>query len=143
MITQRGQHDNEQYSRKSSLRIFGIPKEQGESCVTKVNNLLFDTMKLRGQIPTKIVEVAHRVGPRNQQGPRGMIVRLTRCEAKDTIIRSRKVLKGSRKVLKGSRIVVRKELTTANYEWLQSLKMHHGVRDAWSWNTKLFAKGKH
>ena len=54
--------DAEQYSRRSSLRIYGIPlsaKETSADCLTKVKGL-FD--KLSVKVPEECIDRAHRIG---------------------------------------------------------------------------------
>ena len=69
-------NDNEQYSRRYNVRIFGCVEEEGETCSEKVVNLCRDKLELDDFTVDKI-DRCHRVGKLRSGGkPRAIIVRL-------------------------------------------------------------------
>ena len=101
-VLERKIDDNEQYSRRSCLRINGIPlpengKETGDVCLDKVRTVLKD---LPGNIPDCMFDRAHRVGKTktDDQGnvSQQMIVKMCSWKARTLIYRNRKVLKNHR-----------------------------------------------
>ena len=91
--------DQEQYSRRSSLRIFGIPlppqgHESVETCKEKVQKV-FDEMKV--QVPKEAIDRVHRIGRwgQNQNGTplQAMIVKFKSWTHKLSVYRARKNFK--------------------------------------------------
>ena len=69
-------NDLEQYTRKSSVRIFGLEDEKNEEIaitIAKVNNLLND--KLHMDTKESDINIAHRLGPYTNKQCRPIIVR--------------------------------------------------------------------
>ena len=88
-------NDNEQYSRRYNVRIFGCVEEEGESCSQKVTNLCRDKLELTDFTVDKI-DRCHRVGKLRTGGkPRAIIVRLKSYEAKRLLMHVKKKLKGT------------------------------------------------
>ena len=103
VLLERKIDDNEQYSRRTSLRINGIPlpengvKEPGDDCLEKVKNVLKD---LPEGIPECMFDRAHRVGKKKTDAEgnvsQQMLVRMCSWKARTVIYRNRKVLKNHR-----------------------------------------------
>ena len=123
-------NDNEQYSRRSCLRIMGIPlpkseKESSQDCAKKVMDVF---MELELNISEDDIDRAHRVGKRvrDEDGMEAqtMIVKLNAWKHKVAVYRSRKKLQNQRilvdltlrraKVLKLARTLVK---SNANFEF--------------------------
>ena len=69
--------DNEQYSRRNNIRIFGIPEVQGEDCYEIILNLCQG--KLNIVCTREELDRVHRVGKQNtagEAGPRAIIAKL-------------------------------------------------------------------
>ena len=124
-------NDIQQYSRKSHVRVFGMPEEQNENCQVKVTDLI--NSKLNYSIDDNTVEVAHRVGKVGEK-PRAILVRFHRRDIKYSVMKARKMLRGSG-------ISISEDLTKTNLNLVKESKQHPRIEDAWGWNGKVFAKG--
>ena len=91
--------DQEQYSRRYSLRIFGIPlspqgHESVEICKEKVQKV-FDEMKV--EIPKEVIDRVHRIGRRGQDQngtpQQATIVKFKSWNDRLSVYRARKKLK--------------------------------------------------
>ena len=126
---------NEQYSRKSNIRIFGIPSSTDssqENCKTIVSDLC--KSKLGIHIDEGDIDGAHRVG-RVRQGSQPIIVRFFARDSKKAVL-------ANRHKLKGSKIVVYDDLTLKNSKLLNRVKNHPQIESAWVINGKIKAKTK-
>ena len=95
-------NDLEQYTRKSSVRIFGLEDEKNEEIaitIAKVNNLLND--KLHMDTKESDINIAHRLGPYTNKKCRPVIVRFMSRQHKIETIKRRKALAKSRYVIRG------------------------------------------
>lgn len=131
-------NDNAQYTRKNTVRIFGLEQTdfKNENIYERIQKLFSEKLKL-----TNIdVEVAHRVGPVNHEGgtinkTRPVICKLLRRTDKMKVI-------SVRRQLKGQGVSISDELTKYNFELLKKLQEHKLIQQAWSYNGKIFAKNK-
>ena len=89
--------DAEQYSRRSSLRIYGIPlsaKETSVDCLTKVKELF---NKLSVKVPEECIDGAHRIGQIKKNSgcknpEQAVIVKFNSWEKRVAVYRARKEL---------------------------------------------------
>ncbi|KAK9732112.1 hypothetical protein QE152_g13085 [Popillia japonica] len=82
----------EQYTRRNSVRIFGIPEKNDENIQAIVLNLCKD--KLNVDLTAPSIDRVHRTGPwRTQEKKRGIILKLTNHWYKDILLRNRYKLK--------------------------------------------------
>ena len=128
-------NDNEQYSRKNHIRIFGLPENTPNTENSK--QLVLDFIKDRLKIPLTLPDIdgAHRVGIARNGKPRGMIVRFLKRADRMEVLRARKVLKGTG-------ISVAEDLTKLNVQLLNRAKNHPKIEQSYSWNNKCWAVGK-
>ncbi|KAK9751537.1 hypothetical protein QE152_g4946 [Popillia japonica] len=83
----------EQYTRRNSVRIFGIPDKYDENIQAIVLNLCKD--KLNVDLTAPRIDRVHRIGPwRTQEKKRGIILKLTNHWYKEILLRNRYKLKG-------------------------------------------------
>ena len=88
-------NDNEQYSRRYNIRVFGCNEEQGQNCSEKVVEICKNNLELN-EFTADNIDRCNRVGkPRNGGKPRAIIVRLKSYEAKRSIMQAKSKLKGS------------------------------------------------
>lgn len=130
-------NDLEQYSRRNSLRIFGLCEREEETpsrCEENVINLIKE--KLNVSVESNDIDVIHRTGRRytNQTKPRGIIVKFVQRSKKDTILHKRRQLKGTG-------ITITEDLTTANLNTLKEIRDRPNVSNAWTVNGKIFCVG--
>lgn len=124
---------NEHYSRKTSIRIFGLKENKDEECI----NLALDLFQEKLNVPLSMrdINVVHRVGARNADRPRPMLVQFMRKDDFWTVIRARKLLKGS-----GVTIV--EDMPREVYLLLNRVKNDSRITDAWTWDGKVRIKTK-
>ena len=85
----------EQYTRLTNLRFFNMAEtekwETAETSEDKVLAIIRDKLELR-HVKSKDIEIAHRIGKRNQKGARAIIVRFVSRKVKNEVFRSRKIV---------------------------------------------------
>lgn len=97
----RWANQNEQYSRKNHLRIFGLPQNKNEDPVKRVHTLVTDKLKVKLDI--KNIDAAHRIGTPKPHPtdstkpptPAPMIVRFLHRQDRSNVLLNRKKLKSS------------------------------------------------
>lgn len=124
-------NDNEQYSRRSNVRVFGIDESPDESCEGKI--LDFVKAKLDIDLREFDIDRCHRVGLKKAGKPRAIIVKLDSYKVKSRIIKSRKKLKGTA-------FLITEDLTKENYSLLRKVREAEETSSAWSVDGKIFAK---
>ena len=112
-------NDNEQYSRRNNIRIFGLHERSHENCYDVVLNLCGE---LDIDISRNELDRAHRVGrvldPNSGNAvvhPRPVIVKLISHQSKLKLMKARKNLKGKD-------IFIREDLTKANHALLMFVR---------------------
>ena len=125
-------NDLEQYSRRNSIRIFGIPESQGEDTDQAVIKAVSDN--LPGSISLADIDRSHRSGkPRaDAKKPRPILVKLTHYRKKAALMKDRRRLKGTG-------VSIQEDLTKANHQILMKLANHPKVEAAWSIDGKIMA----
>lgn len=119
----------EQYTRRNSLRIFGIPVTKDEDTNNIIIKLASD--KLEIQLSPEDIDRSHRVGKPDSDA-RAIIVKFARHDTKAKVIRARRKLAGSP-------IVIREDLTKINHNLLKAAKDNDKVNNAWSWDGRILA----
>lgn len=123
----------EQYTRRNSIRIYGIEDNISETEADTCKKVLtFMNDKLRIKLVRGDIDIAHRVGKYLEDGNRVIIVKLVQRVAKLDIIRSRRALKGSS-------YVIREDLTNLNAKLLEAVSEHNKVKSAWSDEGRIIA----
>lgn len=122
--------ENEQYSRKNNIKIYGLEEEKGEECVQKIVKLLKD--KLNIQLYISDISAAHRI-PGGKNGPRPLVVKLVHSTVKNKILIKRKLLKGSG-------IVIREDISIEYVKLMNRMENKDNVDSVWFWSGKVFVK---
>ena len=127
-------NDNEQYSRRYNVRVFGCVEEESEKCSEKLVNLCRDKLELDDFSVDKI-DRCHRVGKLRSGGkPRAIIVRLKSYEAMRSVMHAKKKLKGTP-------YFISEDLTRLNQHlYLTARKDCLNVSSVWSMDGKIFVK---
>lgn len=92
-LLKRGQDDQEQYSRRQCLRIFGVPKsakETPEDCLKTVRNLITEVGL---DIPDVTLDRAHRIGNARGDKPPAIVVKFTNFRHRTALYKKRKVIR--------------------------------------------------
>lgn len=122
-----------QYSRKDSIRIFGVSEKPQEECKAVVCNMLNEKLGIR--IGPNDIAASHRLPSRNPDKPKPIIVRLRDRALKEAIINERKRLRG-----KG--VSINEDMTVDNVKLINRAQ-NSGIFDSvWFWNGKVHAKDK-
>lgn len=129
-------NDNEQYSRRNNVRLCGLKPEASEDCRAAAVRFIKNTLHVPS-VSEADIDVAHMTAgsvqsTASQQKRPTMLVRFCRRDARDLVIRSRRILKGTH-------FAVTEDLTMLNVKTMNRLRNHEQVRSTWSWNGKIFA----
>ena len=120
---------NEQYHRRQSIRIFGVPETRQENCqqlvVDMCNNRLQKTLS-----PADLTST-HRITSSTKRQP--IIAVFATHDMKMAILKERKKLKGSNQVIS-------EDLCVELHQTLNRLNNDSRVAQAWSWDSRIFAK---
>ena len=133
-------NNNEQYSRRESVRIYGLPLPSvdisGRKPVDNCQDLMIRIAKesLGIDLSPNDVVAAHRVGKvKNNLQP--VIVKFQSRKVRDKVIMKRKLLKGSA-------VSIHEDLTKLNVSLLNRLDSSPGISKSWSWMGKIWAIAK-
>ena len=85
--------DYEQYSRRNTLRISGIPDEEEEDVMDKMMYLINTRLELSPPITPEQIDHTHRVGKFNAEKVRPISVKFSTYRIRDQVFRNRKKLK--------------------------------------------------
>ena len=128
--------DNEQYSRRNNIRIFGIPEVQGEDCYEIILNLCQG--KLNIVCTREELDRVHRVGKQNtagEAGPRAIIAKLRGHSTKMKFMKSRKNLVEEK-------IYINEDLTRENLRLLKQCRKSCGESTkVYSIDGKIIVRG--
>ena len=89
---ERDLNNLEQYTRRNSIRVFGIPEEANEN----TNDLIKDLSQknLGITLTDSDLDRTHRVGPKNEEGgPRAIIAKFSRHDMKNSAMKACRNLK--------------------------------------------------
>lgn len=123
--------DLEQYSRRNSLRVFGIPEAPREDAQAVVVNMFKKSMGVT--LNNFSLDRVHRIGKPSQGKIRPIIVKFTNYNDRATVFQKKKLLKGSK-------MTVFEDLTKSNMELLNAAKSKYGRNNVWSFDGKIFVK---
>ncbi len=131
--TTRKLNDLEQYTRRNSIRLFGISesKDKHENCDIIVTNLARD--KLGVNIDVHEIDRSHRVGKKpNEPGkkPRPIIVKFATYRSRQKLIRNRRKLKGTG-------ITIKEDLTRSNQTLLEQVSRSEKVISSWTTDGRI------
>ena len=92
--------NNEQYSRRANLKIYGLDEAENEVC----NDLVLEFIRNRlfCSVENEDIDISHRVGKcvkDNPKGPRPIIVKFVRRQKKLEVMKKRSQLKNSRTII--------------------------------------------
>ncbi|KAB0801732.1 hypothetical protein PPYR_03918 [Photinus pyralis] len=122
--------ETEQYSRRNSLRIFGVPETANEDVTSIVAALCKDHLEL--PITTDMIDCAHRL-PAKEGETRPIIVKFIARNVKNLIFKSKKRLKGSK-------IVICEDLTKYRQQLLKECIKMYGSKQVWTSECNIFVK---
>lgn len=125
-------NDNEQYSRRANIRIFGIAEEKEENCMEKT--LIFLNEQLGLKFTESDIDRVHRVGKPKVDATRAMIVKFMAYRSKVL------VLKVKKEKLADTDYYVNEDLTHSNLKLLQRARLKYKDHPVWSIDGKVFIR---
>lgn len=141
-VLEKKYDDLEQYSRRNSLRIFGIPEDTGgENIDEKIMTLINQDLEVTPPLTPDKIDRVHRIGPlhsSSRHGPRPVILKLTSFQTRQRIFRKRSSLRK-----KGSKVFINEDLTQMRSQLLfkaRQLKKSGVISDCWSYNGQILVK---
>jgi hypothetical protein len=126
----RSNDESEQYSRRNSLRIFGIPEsKKNENTDQLVINLCKEKLGL--DIPLHSIDCSHRLFAK-EGATKPIIVKFVSRNTK-------KLIYENKRKLKGTRVVIKEDLTRMRHQLLNECIKKFG-RNVWTNEGKVLAK---
>ena len=97
----------EQYSRKSSVRIYGIREEEGEKMAEKVINIIKEEIGVETE--AEEIDITHRAGQKHKDRGRGILVIFVSHKSKVKIMKKKrqaKNIRASKDLAQGTRKIL-------------------------------------
>ena len=138
----------EQYSRRNCLRISGLPEEENEDVVSKTLDLFNSKMHVSPPIQLEEIDRIHRLGKKDPQRPRGVIVKFSTYRSRKRAMDARKALKPREdedEVPLSQAIFLNECLTRERVQImykLRCLKKSKAIDDAWTHDGHIVLKEK-
>lgn len=124
----------EQYTRRNSVRVFGVPEEERENVDAKMVSLFND--KLGVPVSVNDIDRCHRVGVFSNKDKlkqsRPIIVKFVSY-------RSRAAVCKARSRLKATGISIQEDLTASKYKLLKGAREKFGKRNCWTADGRILA----
>lgn len=112
----------EQYSRRNSIRIFGVHESAGENTDELAVNVFRD---MGVNVDLREIDRTHRVGPRTTAKVRPIIVKFTSFRARQEVFTNKRKLKGTN-------ITIREDLSAYRLSILKVAIQRFGLKNVWS-----------
>lgn len=121
----------EQYTRRNSIRIFGVQESENENLLENILDLFNKNMDL--SVTPQDVDRCHRTGSvsANKKKPRALIVKFLSYQHRSAVLKNRSKLKGTK-------VVVKEDLTRNRVEVLKAASERFGRRNVWSYDGTIF-----
>ena len=133
---------SEQYSRRSSVRVFNIPETKGESTDDIICRL---GEAVGADIFLEDIDRSHRVGRKEEDKNRPIICKFVSYQAKIALMRKKKKLKGinTKTVFNAEKIFINEDLTKARAKLakkMRDVKEAGRILDTWTRDGVIFVK---
>jgi hypothetical protein len=124
----------QQYSRRESVRVFGIPTEAGESAES-VEEKAMRVFKDAGmEMKKEDIAVAHRVGKENK-GSKPILVKFVSRRTRNEVMRAKKSLKGKQAY---KNVYINDDITPLRSRLLGYVKKLEVVHRAWTVDGRIY-----
>lgn len=130
--------DLEQYTRRNSLRLQGLPELEGEETTEVALKAINENLQLTPPLSTQELDRVHRVGPRDNNKPRGIIIKFATYRSRQRVYSKKKDL-FTREPNK-PRLFLNEDLTKPRAQLLakaRSYKRDNRLKGAWSADGRL------
>lgn len=129
---------NEQYSRRSNVRISGLFEREGEDTVQLVTGFFKEKMKIEvNTTPENLIEAAHRLDVKSAaakvNGARPVLVRFRSVATKIEVMKARRQLKGQP-------LYINEDLCREIQTLFNRVRKHSKIDQAWTWNGTVYGK---
>lgn len=131
----------EQYSRRNSLRIDGLPDSTTEDPYQEVLKVANTHMKLKPPLSMEDIDRTHRVGPSQESRPRPLLVKFATYRARNRVMKARSSLRHLSP--SAPRIFLNEDLTKGRAKLLweaRQKKKEGGINDCWSADGRILIK---
>ncbi|KAK9681218.1 hypothetical protein QE152_g38491 [Popillia japonica] len=146
----------EQYTRRNSLRIFGVSEQKDENLEDKVVNIC--KQKLNVDLTSCCIDRIHRIGPNktNRNNGRGILLKFASYKSKLILLKNRNngrgillkfasyksklILLKNRHKLRGTNIIIAEDLTKTRYDLYRSAQRKHGKKNTFISDGVVFVK---
>ena len=122
--------DLEQYQRRQCLRVFGVEEGPDEDTDVKAIEI---ARKIGVDLSIEDIDRSHRIGVRNNDRPRPIIIKFVSYRKRSEVFHSKKNLKGSG-------VTIREDLTKMRHSLLKEAINKYGVRSVWTLDGVVIAK---
>ncbi|XP_048251677.1 uncharacterized protein LOC124128026 isoform X1 [Haliotis rufescens] len=128
-------YDNEQYSRRYSLRIRGLPESKDENTEALVMEVLRD---LHLDLTASDIDRCYRVGKINMDRNRQVIVKFVNFLTRNKVISNRRMLRQNR-----SSVYINEDLTKYQsklFKLTRDLKAKHLISSTWTYDGRVYVE---
>lgn len=135
-ILEKNADDQEQYSRRESVRLSGIKDEKEENLEDKVLSLFNDKMKTSPPLSPADIARVHRVGTPDPGKPRQIIVKLASYRVRARVF-------SNKKNLAGTNISLNEDLTKQRATILfraRQAKRQNKIKEAWTHDGRIIVR---
>lgn len=113
----------EQYTRRNSIRIFGVPEIKNENLETTLISMFEEKANIK--IKPDSFDRCHRLGPLQEKATRPIILKFISYQHRNTVMRIRKSFAKTG-------ISIAEDLTKKRYILYKRAKEHFGFRNVWT-----------
>lgn len=118
----------EQYTRRNSLRIYGLPESVNED--TDASVIKFYKEKMNIEVSKEMIDCSHRLG-KEENHTKPLLVKFVSKNIKQEIYKNKRKLKGSK-------LVIKEDLTKKNIQLMK--RVRDKFKTVWTNNCSIFTK---
>ena len=136
--------DLEQYTRRNSLRLVGVPETEGEDTTEVTLNVLNESLLLSPPLTSQELDRLHRVGPRDERDPRKsrpILIKFATYRSRHRVYSRRKALFTREE--HAPKLFLNEDLTKRRAQLLaktRALKKSKKLSGAWTADGKILIK---
>ncbi|KAK3101169.1 hypothetical protein FSP39_022471 [Pinctada imbricata] len=123
---------NEQYSRKTNIKIIGLKEERSENTKEVVKKVFLEKGGI--EVEDNEITAVHRI-PGRREDHRPILIKFRNTDAKSKVMRKRRMIKEA-----GGGIRLVDDVTKMNTELITRLKNHDKISGAWYFNSYVYGQ---
>ena len=135
--------EQEQYSRRNSLRLSGLPESPREDIVAETIRTINERMELDPPLVIDEIDRLHRVGQQKEGVNRAVLIKFATYRSRRRVFSEKKKLKVSTTGSAAPKLFLNEDLTRHRAELLweaRKMKLAGRIKDAWSADGRLLLK---